>query len=80
MCAAKKVFRPGNHVTLDELTRIEENANRSVTPDAETILRLCAAFREAMQIRESALAIMERERLLKTEHELRVAAEDANRL
>jgi two-component system, chemotaxis family, CheB/CheR fusion protein len=77
---SQKNLQLGNHVPLDELTRIEENANRSVTPDAETVLRLCAAFREAMQIRESALAIMRRERLLKTEHELRVAAEDANRL
>ena len=56
---SQKNLRLGNHLTLDELTRIEENANRSVTPDAETILRLCAALREAMQIRESALAIMD---------------------
>lgn len=46
----------GNKLTLDELAQIEVNAERSKTPEAETILRLAAALREAMQVSEGALA------------------------
>ena len=48
----------GNRLTLDELAQIEANAERSKTPEAETILRLAAALREAMQISEGAFACM----------------------
>ena len=48
----------GNNLTLDELAQIEANAARSKTPEAETILRLAAALREAMQVSEGALACM----------------------
>ena len=48
----------GNHLTLDELAQIEVNAERSKTLEAETILRLAAALREAMQISEGAFAYM----------------------
>jgi hypothetical protein len=47
-----------NKLTLDELAQIEVNAERSKTPEAETILRLAAALREAMQVSEGALACM----------------------
>jgi hypothetical protein len=50
----------GNHLTLEELSEIEEMAHRSHSPEAETILRLSAALREAMQVRESAIALMRR--------------------
>jgi hypothetical protein len=48
----------GNGVTLKELEEIEEKAHRSDTDEARTILRLCAALREAMQVRENALALI----------------------
>lgn len=48
----------GNRLTLDELAQIEANAERSRTPEAETILRLTAALREAMQVSEGAFACM----------------------
>ncbi|HEU4713626.1 MAG TPA: hypothetical protein VFS76_18815 [Pyrinomonadaceae bacterium] len=48
----------GNKLTLDELAQIEANAERSKTPEAETILRLAAALREAMQVSEGAFACM----------------------
>ena len=48
----------GNKLTLDELAQIEANAERSKTPEAETILRLAAALREAMQVSEAAFACM----------------------
>ena len=50
----------GNKLTLDELVQIEANAERSKTPEAETILRLAAALREAMQVSEGAFAYMTR--------------------
>ena len=49
----------GNDLTLDELSQIEEMAHRSHSSEAETILRLCAALREAMQVRENAIALMD---------------------
>ena len=48
----------GNNLTLDELAQIEELAHRSHSYEAEIILRLSAALREAMQIRANALALM----------------------
>lgn len=48
----------GNNITLDELAQIEELAHRSHSHEAEIILRLSAALREAMQIRANALALM----------------------
>ena len=48
----------GNNLTLEELTQIEVNAERSKTREAETILRLAAALREAMQVSAGALACM----------------------
>jgi hypothetical protein len=48
----------GNGIALEELMQIEESAHRSKTPEAETILRLAAALREAMQVRENAFALM----------------------
>ena len=50
----------GNNLTLEELSEIEEMAHRSRSPEAEIILRLSAALREAMQVRESAIALMRR--------------------
>jgi hypothetical protein len=50
----------GNNLTLEELSEIEEMAHRSHSPEAEIILRLSAALREAMQVRESAIAFMKR--------------------
>ena len=49
---------PGNKLSLEELTQIEVKAERSKTPEAETILRLAAALREAMQVSEGAFACM----------------------
>lgn len=49
----------GNSLTLEELQQIEEAAHRSHTGEAKTILRLSAALREAMQIRENAVAILD---------------------
>jgi hypothetical protein len=48
----------GNNITLDELAQIEELAHRSHSYEADIILRLSAALREAMQIRANALALM----------------------
>jgi len=48
----------GNNITLDELAQIEELAHRSHSYEAEIILRLSAALREAMQISANALALM----------------------
>lgn len=50
----------GNNLTLEELAEIEEMAHRSHSREAEIILRLSAALREAMQVRESAIALMRR--------------------
>lgn len=51
----------GNNLTLEELSEIEEMAHRSDSHEAETILRLSAALREALQVRESAIAFMRHE-------------------
>lgn len=46
-------------LALEELSQIEEMAHRSHSREAETILRLSAALREAMQVRENAIALMD---------------------
>lgn len=46
----------GNGLTLKELEQIEEAAHRSQTPEAETVLRLAAALREALQMKVNACA------------------------
>ena len=51
-----------NRLTLEELSQIEELAHHSKSFEAATILRLAAALREAMQIRENAIALMARKR------------------
>ncbi|HSE26159.1 MAG TPA: hypothetical protein VLB68_31105 [Pyrinomonadaceae bacterium] len=43
-----------NGLTLKELEQIEEAAHRSQTPEAKSVLRLAAALREALQIKEAA--------------------------
>jgi hypothetical protein len=50
--------RFGNGLTFDELSKIEEHARRGDSDESRIILRLAAALREAMQIVESALAVM----------------------
>jgi hypothetical protein len=50
--------RFGNGLTFDELSKIEEQARRGNSDESRIILRLAAALREAMQIVESALAVM----------------------
>jgi hypothetical protein len=49
----------GNNLTLEELAEIEIDAQRSKKPEAKIILRLAAALREAMQVRECACATAE---------------------
>lgn len=44
-------------LTLRELEQIEESAHRSRTPEAQIVLRLAAALREALQEKENAVAI-----------------------
>lgn len=51
----------GNNLTLEELSEIEEMAHRSHSHEARIILRLSAALREAMQVKESAVAFMKRD-------------------
>lgn len=46
-----------NGLTLDELAQIEEEAHKSTTQEGETILRLAAALREAMQMSANATAM-----------------------
>ena len=48
----------GNGLTFEELSEIEQAAYHSTTEEARTILRLAVALREAMQIEESALALI----------------------
>jgi len=43
-----------NGLTLKELEQIEEAAHRSQTPEAKSVLRVAAALREALQIKEAA--------------------------
>ena len=49
---------PRNTLTLDELAQIEADAERSKTLEAQIILRLAAALREAMQVSEGAFAYL----------------------
>ena len=48
----------GNHVTLEELTQIEANARQSKSAEAQVILRLAAALREAMQVSAGAFSVL----------------------
>ena len=45
-----------NKLTLRELEQIEECAHKSRTAEAEIVLRLAAALREALQEKENAVA------------------------
>ncbi|PWT92601.1 MAG: hypothetical protein C5B55_06075 [Blastocatellia bacterium] len=49
-------FKSG--LTLEELSKIEEDAHRSSTNEAKTILRLAVTLREALQLEENALALL----------------------
>ena len=53
----KRVARNG--LTLEELEHIEEAAHRSPTTEAKLVLRLAAALREALQMKENACALCE---------------------
>ena len=55
---SKNERRFSNRVTLKELDEIETAAHHRANEESQIILRLAAALREAMQIEESALAIM----------------------
>ena len=44
-----------NGLTLEELEQLEESAHRSQTIEAKSVLRLAAALREVLQLRECAL-------------------------
>jgi hypothetical protein len=46
-----------NKLTLRELEQIVEFAHKSCTAEAEIVLRLAAALREALQEKENAVAI-----------------------
>lgn len=48
----------GNALSLDELAQIENAAHRSHTLEAEVVLRLSAALREALQAKENAVALL----------------------
>jgi hypothetical protein len=45
----------GNGLTLEELEQLEEAAHHSQTLEAKSVLRLAAALREALQLKECAL-------------------------
>ena len=45
----------GNGLTLEELEQVEEAAHHSQTIEAKSVLRLAAALREALQLKECAL-------------------------
>jgi hypothetical protein len=45
----------GNGLTLEELEQLEEAAHHSQTLEAKAILRIAAALREALQLKECAL-------------------------
>jgi len=45
----------GNGLTLEELEQLEEAAHHSHTLEAKSVLRLAAALREALQLKECAL-------------------------
>jgi hypothetical protein len=53
----KQVARNG--LTLEELEQIEEAAHHSQTTEAKSVLRLAAALREALQMKENACALCE---------------------
>ena len=44
-------------LTLSDLEKIEELAHKSGTPEAQTVLRLTAALRNALQEKENAVAL-----------------------
>lgn len=44
-------------LTLRDLERIEELAHKSGTSEAQTVLRLSAALRNALQEKENAVAV-----------------------
>ena len=44
-------------LTLSDLEQIEEMAHKSGTSEAQTLLRLAAALRNALQEKENALAL-----------------------
>ena len=48
-----------NGLTLDELEHIEEAAHRSQTTEAKSVLRLAAALREALQLKENSRVLCE---------------------
>ena len=59
----------GNGLTLEELEQLEEAAHHSQTIEAKDVLRLAAALREALQLKECALYTESKdnpERILKT--------------
>ncbi len=45
----------GNGLTSEELEQLEEAAHHSQTIEAKSVLRIAAALREALQLRECAL-------------------------
>jgi hypothetical protein len=45
----------GNGLTLEELEQLEVAAHHSQTVEAKSVLRLAAALREALQLKECAL-------------------------
>jgi hypothetical protein len=51
----KRVARNG--LTLEELEHIEEAAHHSQTTEAKSVLRLAAALREALQLKENECAL-----------------------
>ena len=44
-----------NGLTLEELEQLEQAAHHSQTVEAKSVLRLAAALREALQLKERAL-------------------------
>ena len=44
-----------NGLTLEELEQLEEAAHHSQTVEAKSVLRIAAALREALQLKECAL-------------------------
>ena len=51
----RKMKVAGNGLTLEEIEQIEEAAHRSSTSEAKSVLRLAAALREALQLKECEL-------------------------
>lgn len=50
-----KNWAAGNGLTLEELEQLEQAAHHSQTVEAKSVLRLAAALREALQLKECAL-------------------------